>query len=74
METKQYVEDLDFDRTAKCDWCGKRRKVSTCKYGTTHYVRLICKECANKINDFEKSCFGGIYFNPEKITKSRKLV
>lgn len=68
---KDYYEDLNFDRKAKCDWCGEKKTVSICHYGTTHYNRLVCPECAKKINDhlklvsFEKP----YYFNPDKLIK-----
>lgn len=68
---KDYYEDLNFDRQTECDWCGENKMVSICHYGTTHYNRLVCPECAKKINDhlklvsFEKP----YYFNPDKLPK-----
>ena len=63
-----YYEDLNFDRKAKCDWCGEIKMVSICHYGTTHYNRLVCSSCANKINDHTKSVgFQKDYFNKEKL-------
>ena len=52
----KYQEDLKFDRTTECDWCDEVKKVSICHYGTTHYNRLICKECAKKVNNWENTC------------------
>ena len=62
-----YQEDLKFDRTTECDWCGENKKVSICHYGTTHYNRLICKECAKKVNNWEKNFSDVVYFNAEKL-------
>lgn len=47
--------DLNFDRVYKCDWCGHRTNVAITQYGTSHYNRLICEECANKIIAYENS-------------------
>lgn len=46
---KFFNETLNFDRTTRCDWCGKTAKTAITHYGTSHYNRLICKECANTI-------------------------
>lgn len=46
---KFFNETLNFDRTTRCDWCGKTAKTAITHYGTSHYNRLICKECANAI-------------------------
>lgn len=63
-----YYEDLNFDRKAKCDWCGEKKKVSICHYGTTHYNRLVCPTCAKKINEHTKLVgFQKDYFNKEKL-------
>ena len=47
-----YYEDLNFDRKAKCDWCGEKKTVSICHYGTTHYNRLVCPTCAKNIKKY----------------------
>ena len=64
---KDYQEDLNFDRKTECDWCGENKIVSICHYGTTHYNRLICKDCAKKINQYQKNFGYGPYFNEEKL-------
>ena len=64
---KKFIEDLNFDRVTNCDWCNKKTKISICHYGTTDFNRLICKECAKKINDYEKKLNFTIWFNPEKL-------
>lgn len=67
MEETKYSEDLKFDRKTECDWCGKKKIVSICHYGTTHYNRLICSECAKKINEANKVFSDIPYFNPDKL-------
>lgn len=49
---------LYFDRLAKCDWCGKKDYVSITQYGTSHYNRLICSDCANDIIEHHKALDG----------------
>ena len=49
---------LYFDRVANCDWCGKRDYVSITHYGTSHYNRLICSDCANDIIQHHKNMDG----------------
>lgn len=66
---KNYQEDLKFDRETECDWCGENKMVSICHYGTTHYNRLVCPECAKKINNHQKTFGYGPYFNEEKLTE-----
>lgn len=44
-------EVLNFDRRTKCDWCGHTEICAITHYGTTHYNRLICVECAMSINN-----------------------
>lgn len=51
-------ETLKFDRRAECDWCGKKKLVGVTHYGTSHYNRLICKECAEEIKDYSRRAFG----------------
>ena len=67
IKEKQYEEDLKFDRTTECDWCGKEKLVAICHYGTSHYNRLVCKECAKKINNHVKQLGFSNYFNPDKL-------
>ena len=67
MEEIKYSEDLKFDRRAKCDWCGERKRVAVCHYGTTHYNRLVCPACAKKINEANKMFSSIPYFNPETL-------
>lgn len=59
---------LYFDRTAKCDWCNEKKSVAVCQYGTTHYNRLICKDCANDIIEYHKTMDNSIprWFNQNK--------
>lgn len=43
----------------KCDFCGEENDtVVNTKYGTTHYNRLICKKCIDKVNAYHKSVDG----------------
>lgn len=49
---------LYFDRLANCDWCGKKDYVSITHYGTSHYTRLICSDCANDIVKYHKTLDG----------------
>ena len=51
---------LYFDRLAKCDWCGKKDYVSITQYGTSHYNRLICSDCANDIIEYHKTLDGSV--------------
>lgn len=51
-------EELEFDRDANCDWCGEEKLVGITHYGTTHYNRLICQECAEKIKKYDEVTFG----------------
>jgi hypothetical protein len=62
-----YYEDPKFDRKAKCDWCGRKKTVAVCHYGTTHYNRLVCPTCAKNINEHEHIFGHTNYFNPEKL-------
>lgn len=56
QEIKECRENniLVFDRRANCDWCGKKDWVSVTHYGTSHYNRLICSDCANYITNYHK--------------------
>lgn len=54
---KNTKDALNFDRIAECDFCGEKTDVAITHYGTSHYNRLVCKECAKelKIED-SQSC------------------
>ena len=43
----------------KCDFCGRERDVVPTSYGTTHYIRLICKDCIDNVNAYHK-CVDGL--------------
>jgi transcription elongation factor Elf1 len=49
----EYFEILNFDRKTKCDFCGCTEICAITHYGTTHYNRLICLECALSIDQNE---------------------
>ena len=42
-----------------CDFCGCKERCAITHYGTTHYNRLICVECAMSINENDKLYNGG---------------
>lgn len=48
------MEKLNFDRKCKCDWCGQVEICAITHYGTSHYNRLVCLECALSINENDK--------------------
>ena len=48
------MEALNFDRKVKCDWCGQTEICAVTHYGTSHYNRLVCLECALSINENDK--------------------
>lgn len=48
------METLNFDRRTKCDWCGQEEICAITHYGTSHYNRLVCVECAMSINENDK--------------------
>ena len=41
--------DKRYNRYMACDWCGVKKPVRITTYGTTHYNRVICKECEEYI-------------------------
>lgn len=41
---------MNYTITYACDYCGTVTKVAHTHYGTTHYTRLICKECHDYAN------------------------
>jgi len=51
-------KELKFDRQAKCDWCNEKTLVGITHYGTSNYNRLICKDCAERIKNYDKVMFG----------------
>lgn len=48
------MEKLNFDRRCHCDWCGQTEICAVTHYGTSHYNRLVCVECALSINENDK--------------------
>ena len=46
------MEKLQFGPSkCKCDWCGQEERCAVTHYGTSHYNRLVCLECAMSINE-----------------------
>lgn len=62
------MEALHFDRRTKCDWCGHEEICAITHYGTSHYNRLVCVECAMSINENDRTSFGEQYFDLNKST------
>lgn len=62
------MKALDFDRRTKCDWCGQVEICAVTQYGTSHYNRLVCLECALSINENDKILNGKIYFDLNNST------
>lgn len=61
------MEKLTFDRKYRCDWCSEKKSVSVCHYGTTNYNRLVCLDCAKKINRYHKNIGDDLVFElPEE--------
>lgn len=52
------MKTLKFDRKFICDYCGDEKMVSITQYGTTCSNRLICKKCAENLNNKEKNING----------------
>ena len=48
------MEKLNFDRRCHCDWCNQIEICAVTHYGTSHYNRLVCLECALSINENDK--------------------
>ena len=48
------MEKLNFDRKCKCDFCGNEEICAITHYGTSHYNRLVCVECAVSINENDR--------------------
>lgn len=48
------MEKLNFDRRCRCDWCNQIEICAITHYGTSHYNRLVCVECALSINENDK--------------------
>ena len=59
---------LYFDRVSACDWCGEKKDVSICHYGTSHYNRLVCKDCAENIVEHHRLLDGSTpsWYRPEE--------
>lgn len=54
------MEKLQFGpHKTKCDWCGCEERCAVTHYGTSHYNRLICLECAMSINENDALLNGG---------------
>ena len=62
------MEMLSFDRRVKCDYCGHTEICAITHYGTTHYNRLVCLECALSINGREKTINDYIPFDLNNST------
>lgn len=60
------MEELKFDRKCKCDWCGQTEICAITHYGTSHYNRLVCVECAMSINQNDFTICGERYFDLNK--------
>lgn len=56
---------LNFDRITECDWCGEKKLTSITHYGTTHYNRLMCMDCAEQINERHRTLFNNQVFDLE---------
>jgi len=57
------------DRDIACDFCGEKKPTAITQYGTSHYNRVICKECTDKINA-EHKAIDGVENIVEKSTKN----
>lgn len=56
------MEKLQFGPSkTKCDWCGCEERCAVTHYGTSHYNRLVCLECAMSINENAKILNGEEY-------------
>lgn len=62
------MEELHFDRRVKCDWCGQTEICAVTHYGTSHYNRLVCLECALSINENDKLLGETPYFDLNNST------
>ena len=62
------MEQLSFDRRCKCDWCGETEICAITHYGTTHYTRLVCLECALSINGNDQVISGNTPFDLNNST------
>ncbi len=69
------MEVLNFDRKVKCDWCGHTEICALTHYGTLHYNRLVCLECALSINENDRPFRETPYFDLNNSTiRFRNLV
>ena len=57
------MEKLRFDRKCKCDFCGQVEICAVNHYGTSHYNRLVCVECAMSINQNDRVATDEQYFD-----------
>ena len=48
---------LKFSAIEDCDFCGRKKWVGITQFGSTHYNRLICKDCAEEAIDYYKKAF-----------------
>ena len=64
---KDTKDALNFDRIAECDFCGEKTNVAITHYGTGHYNRLICKECAKELKVEDSSCKDNEFNVGEKV-------
>lgn len=62
------MEKLKFDRRCNCDWCGHTEICAVTHYGTSHYNRLVCLECALSINGNDRVLNGYIPFDLNNST------
>lgn len=63
------MEKLNFNIRTTCDWCNCEEICAVTHYGTTHYNRLICVECAMSINQNDRIFRGDkVYFDLNNST------
>ena len=80
MEKKRAMAILSntliFDRKVECDFCGKKEVVAICNYGTSHYNRLICPDCAERISRYEKTMFdvNTHWYSEETIEEAKEAL
>lgn len=54
------MEKLEFKAPKRtCDFCGQDEICANTHYGTSHYTRIICVECAMSINEHDALINGG---------------
>ncbi len=62
------MEKLNFDRRCRCDWCNQIEICAVTHYGTSHYNRLVCLECALSINENDRPFRDEPYFDLNNST------